>query len=758
MEQKDKQPDGVKISGANLRDEVERIVRGEDSDASFVLGPHWIERDGKRVLVVRGFRPGAVEGSLLWRGNAVPQPMTQIHSDGVFESVAAPGNPALRDGEALAPNAYRLRFRFADGNTWEDYDPYAFPPLLTDYDLYLSGEGTHYLKYEKQGAHVREIDGVRGVHFGVWAPNAPRVSVVGDFNFWDGRVHTMRNRGVSGIWEIFIPGLGEGALYKFEIRSRNGNFVRLKADPYGFAAELRPKNASVVCNIENYEWKDAAWMKARAGRDWLHSPLTVYELHAGSWRRKTSDGNRWLTYRELAEELIPYVKRLGYTHIELMPIMEHPFDGSWGYQTVGYYAVTRRYGSPADFMYFVDCCHREGIGVFLDWTPAHFPRDAHGLGFFDGTHLYEHADPRRGAHPDWGTLVFNYGRNEVQNYLISNGLFWLDKYHIDGLRVDAVASMLYLDYSRKPGEWIPNPYGGRENLEAIDFIKRLNEVVHKRHAGALMVAEESTSWPAVSRPTYDGGLGFDLKWNMGWMNDTLRYFENDPIHRQHHHNELTFSMIYAFNENFVLPLSHDEVVHGKRSLLGKMPGDDWQKFANLRLLYGYMYAHPGKKLLFMGCELAQRNEWSETGAIDWRLQESPPHRGVQRLVTDLNHLHTNEAALHEVDFEWPGFEWIEANDGAASILSFVRRARDSHNFVVVVCNFTPVVRENYRVGVPEAGFYGEILNTDSAYYEGSDNGNSGGVSAEPVPWNGRAYSLKIRVPPLAAVYFKLQRK
>jgi 1,4-alpha-glucan branching enzyme len=534
--------------------------------------------------------------------------------------------------------------------------------------------------------------------------------------------------------------------------------VRLKSDPYGFAAELRPKSASVVSNIDNYEWKDAEWMTARAARDWQHAPMAVYELHAGSWRRKTSEGNRWLTYRELAEELIPYVKRLGYTHIELLPIMEHPFDGSWGYQTVGYYAVTPRYGSPADFMFFVDCCHREGIGVFLDWTPAHFPRDAHGLSFFDGTHLYEHADPRRGAHPDWGTLVFNYGRNEVQNYLISNALFWMDKYHMDGLRVDAVASMLYLDYSRKPGEWIPNPYGGRENLEAIDFIKRLNEVLHKRHPGALMIAEESTSWPAVSRPTYDGGLGFDLKWNMGWMNDTLRYFALDPIHRQFHHNELTFSMIYAFNENFILPLSHDEVVHGKRSLLERMPGDEWQKFANLRLLYGYMYAHPGKKLLFMGGELAQRNEWSETVTIDWRLEDSPPHRGVQRLVEDLNRLHKTEAALYEVDFEWPGFEWLEANDNAASILSFIRRACDKSTFVVAVCNFTPVVRENYRVGVPEEGFYREILNTDSQYYEGSGNGNEGGLAAEPVPWNGRPYSLKVRVPPLAAVYFKIQRQ
>ncbi len=754
MAKKEQQPDSVNASLTSVQEQILRVVRGEHADPSAVLGPHWVEGDGKRALAIRAFRPNATEASVLWSGESAPRVMAQTQGGGAFELTLAANELLLKEGEAVAPAAYRLRFRFKDGNTWESFDPYAFPPLLTDYDLYLFGEGTHYLKYEKLGAHVREMEGVRGVHFGVWAPNAQRVSVVGDFNFWDGRVHALRNRGPSGIWELFIPGLDEGALYKFEILSRAG--VGLKSDPYGFAAELRPKSASVVCNIDGYAWNDSAWIAARTARDWQHAPMSIYELHAGSWRRKTGEGNRWLTYRELADELIPYVKAMGYTHIELMPIMEHPYDGSWGYQTVGYYAVTRRYGTPADFMFFVERCHQENIGVLLDWTPAHFPRDAHGLGLFDGTHLYEHADPRKGAHPDWGTLVFNYGRNEVQNYLVSNALFWVDKYHIDGLRVDAVASMLYLDYSRKPGEWIPNPYGGRENLEAIDFIKRLNEVLHNRHPGALMIAEESTSWPAVSRPTYDGGLGFDLKWNMGWMNDTLRYFALDPIHRQFHHNELTFSMIYAFTENFVLPLSHDEVVHGKKSLIEKMPGDDWQKFANVRLLFAYMYGHPGKKLLFMGGELAQRNEFSEEKAIDWRLEESPPHRGVQRLVADLNRLHTSERALHEVDFEWAGFEWLEANDNAASILSFMRRAKDSRNFVVVVCNFTPVVRENYRVGVPEPGFYREILNTDSEYYEGSGNGNSGGVRAEPVPWNNRPYSLKLRVPPLASVYFKLQ--
>ncbi|MGB0036749.1 MAG: 1,4-alpha-glucan branching protein GlgB [Candidatus Acidiferrales bacterium] len=740
----------------NIQNELRSLVRGELSNPFHILGPHWIERDGQPCLAIRAFHPAAVEMHVIWSDGQAAHPAKQIHADGVFEAVVSAELIRLHAGDAIPPTAYRLRIGFA-GSKIESFDPYAFPPMLTDYDLYLSGEGTHYLKYEILGAHVREIAGVRGVHFGVWAPNARRVSVVGDFNSWDGRIHVLRSREANGIWEIFLPGLDEGLLYKFEILSQHAGHLGLKSDPYGFAAELRPRSASIVCNIDRYSWGDREWLEDRTARDWLHSPMCIYEVHVGSWRRKTADGDKWLTYRELAAELIPYVKRMGYTHIELMPIMEHPLDASWGYQTVGYYAVTSRFGKPADFMYFVDCCHQEGIGVILDWTPAHFPRDAHGLALFDGTHLYEHADPRRGAHPDWGTLVFNYGRNEVQNYLISNALFWIDKYHIDGLRVDAVASMLYLDYSRRHGEWLPNPYGGRENLEAIDFIKHLNEVLHSRHPGALTIAEESTSWPAVSRPVYVGGLGFDLKWNMGWMNDTLRYISYDPIHRRHHHNELTFSMIYAFHENFILPLSHDEVVHGKRALLEKMPGDDWQKFANLRLLFGYLYAHPGKKLLFMGGELGQRSEFWEGGCVDWSLENSPPHRGIQRLVADLNRLHTGERALYEVDFEWPGFEWLEPNDAAASVTSFLRRAKDPDNFVVVVCNFTPVVRENYRVAVPRAGFYREILNTDSAHYEGSGAGNVGGVNAEPVPWNNHPYSLKLRLPPLAAVYFKLRR-
>jgi 1,4-alpha-glucan branching enzyme len=747
----------------SFHEELEILVRGEHSDPFRILGPHWIEREGSLVLAIRAFRPGAIGVNvIIWGRRENVYPANRIHPDGVFEAVIPPeigpaGPEDFKAGEVVAPAAYRLSYRFASGAALETYDAYAFPAVLTDYDLYLSGEGTDYLKYEKLGAHEREVADVRGVHFGVWAPNAKRVSVVGDFNSWDGRVNAMRNRGVSGIWEIFMPGLAEGALYKFEILSHAGNQIGLKADPYAFAAELRPKTASVVCNINGYQWNDSAWLAARASRDWLHSPMSIYEVHAGSWRRKTAEGNRWLTYRELADELIPYAKQMGYTHIELMPIMEHPLDASWGYQTVGYYAVTSRFGTPADFMFFVDRCHQEGLGVILDWTPAHFPRDAQGLALFDGTHLYEHADPRRGEHPDWGTLVFNYGRNEVQNFLLSNALFWVDKYHVDGLRVDAVASMLYLDYSRKPGEWIPNAFGGRENLEAIAFIKRLNEVLHVRNPGALMIAEESTAWPAVSRPTYIGGLGFDLKWNMGWMNDVLEYMSLDPIHRKFNHGKLTFSMLYAFHENFILPISHDEVVHGKRTLLEKMPGDDWQKFANLRLLFGYLYAHPGKKLLFMGSELGERNEFWDEGSVNWALEASPSHRGIQRLVGDLNRLHTKERPLHEVDFEWSGFEWLEANDAATSVLSFLRRARNPEEFVVVACNFTPVVRENYRVGVPRPGFYREILNTDSKFYEGTDVGNAGGVRAEPIPWNDRPYSIKLRLPALAALYLKPQR-
>ena len=748
------------IAGANP--EIDLLLRAEHSDPFHFLGPHPVNSLEKQSIAIRTLQPHAAQVAILWGKSAQEYPATKIHSDGLFEAIIPLSSIPSDDQSSpssetfgIDPTAYRLRITYSGENSWDTYDAYAFPPLLSDLDLYLIGEGTHYENYDKLGAHVREVAGVRGVHFGVWAPNAKRVSVVGNFNSWDGRVNPMRSRASTGVWEIFMPGLTEGDLYKFEIRSRYNDVLTLKADPYGFAAELRPKSSSMVANIDGYSWQDSEWLDRRLQFDWQHAPISIYEVHFGSWRR--ADGGRWLTYGEMADELIPYVKQMGYTHVELLPIMEHPLDASWGYQTIGYFSVTSRYGSPKDFMAFVDRCHQAGIGVLLDWTPGHFPRDAHGLSFFDGTHLYEHADPRRGSHPDWGTLIFNYGRNEVQNFLISNALFWLEKYHIDGLRVDAVASMLYLDYSRRHGEWLPNQFGGRENLEAIAFLKRLNEVVHTRQPGALTIAEESTAWPSVSRPTYAGGLGFDLKWNMGWMNDTLRYFALDPIHRKFHHGELTFSMLYAFNENFILPLSHDEVVHGKRGLLAKMPGDDRHKFANLRLLFGYFYAHPGKKLLFMGCEIAQWSEWWENASLDWHLLQYAPHLGIQRLITDLNHLYAKEPALHDVEFDWQGFEWLEANDADASVLAFIRRARRSEDFLVVVCNFTPVARDNYRVGVPEPGFYREILNTDSGHYSGGDTGNSGGVRAEPIPWSGREHSIKIQLPPLSVLFLKPQR-
>ena len=732
--------------------DVALLVRAENRDPFRLLGPHVREKDERRHLVVRGFFPRASEVFVLLQGHADAIRASRIHADGLFEATL-PLHPHL----PISAASYRWRVVEQGQPTSEFHDPYAFPPLLSDFDLYLIGEGTHYLKYDKVGAHPVVIEGVPGVQFAVWAPNAMRVSVVGDFNHWDGRSHPMRNRGPSGVWELFVPGPAEGAIYKYEIRPGSGDLPLMKSDPYAFRSELRPNSGSIVARLDHHHWNDYGWMDYRSRNDWLSSPISVYEVHLGSWRRVIEEGGRWLTYTELADQLIPYVKQMGYTHIELMPVMEYPFDGSWGYQTLGYFSVTSRYGTPAEFMAFVDRCHQAGIGVFLDWTPAHFPSDGHGLGEFDGTHLYEHADPRQGRHPDWGTLVFNYGRNEVQNFLISNALFWIDKFHIDGLRVDAVASMLYLDYSRREGEWIPNEYGGRENLAAIAFLKRLNEVVYSRHPGVLTIAEESTSWPMVSRPTYLGGLGFSLKWNMGWMNDTLSYFSENPIYRKYHHNRMTFSMLYAFTENFVLPFSHDEVVHGKASLINKMPGDLWQQFANLRLLYGYMFAHPGKKLMFMGGEIGQRGEWTHETSLEWHLLEYPQHRGLQTLTGDLNAAYRNEPALHQVDFDWHGFEWIDCNDADSSVLSFLRRARDPGNFIVVVANFTPVFREDYRVGVPEVGFYREIMNTDSERYGGTNEGNAGGVHAEAIPWNNHPYSIKLRLPALAAIYFKHQR-
>jgi len=725
------------------------LLAGQNADPFGILGPHPVLSG----WAIRFFIPWAAEASIAFKippiSPAKIADASKLRPEGLFEAVWPSNQPTPPE-----PGSYKIKGRTHFGEPFELFDPYAFPFFLTDFDLHLMNEGRHFDAYEKLGAHLHTVAGVPGTHFAVWAPAAKRVSIVGDMNHWDGRVHPMRPRGSSGIWELFLPEVGEGAVYKYEIVGPRGNLLPLKADPYAFRGELRPDNGSVVGNLQSHQWNDAAWIAHRQQKNWLESPVSIYEVHLGSWRRVPEDHNRWLSYRELADQLIPYVKELGYSHIELLPIMEHPFDGSWGYQTLGYYAATSRFGTPADFQEFVDRCHQAGIGVLLDWTPAHFPRDAHGLSQFDGTHLFEHADPRQGAHPDWGTLVYNYGRNEVRNYLISNALFWLDKYHIDGLRVDAVASMLYLDYSRKPGEWVPNRYGGRENLEAVEFFKTLNAVAHERFPGILTIAEESTAWPSVSRPTYLGGLGFSLKWNMGWMNDTLKYLSANPIYRKYEHNKITFSLIYAFSENFVLPFSHDEVVHGKNSLLHKMPGDLWQQFANLRLLYAYQYAHPGKKLLFMGQEFGQREEWNEARSLDWHLLQWDSHRGIQKLVTDLNHLMAAEPALHQVDFDWRGFEWIDCNDGDNSVLSFVRNGKTPDELFVVVLNATPVVREGYIVGVPRAGFYKEVLNTDASHYGGSNVGNVGGQNAANDSRQGRPYSLCLTLPPLSALFLK----
>ena len=726
--------------------DIERVIRAEHWDPFCVLGPHSVTANGQRATVVRAFLPEAVEACLLpdERGTT-PVPMTSIHAAGLFEASV----PAM--GEKPR---YRLRVTDRRGGVTERHDPYAYPPLLSDFDLHLFAEGRLYRAYEILGAHLHTVDDVAGVRFVVWAPNALRVSVVGDFNGWDGRRHPMRSRGATGLWELFIPEIPEGSNYKYEIRPRDHDAPLLKADPYAFAAELRPKTASVVRDISRYRWGDRPWMDARANRDPLSSPLSIYEVHLGSWMRVPEEGSRWLTYLELAERLIPYVKDLGYTHLELMPVTEHPFDGSWGYQTTGYFAPTSRYGSPEDFMAFVDAAHQAGIGVIMDWAPAHFPDDPHGLDRFDGTHLYDHVDPRQGYHPDWHSRIFNYGRAEVRNFLLNSALFWLDRYHVDGLRVDAVASMLYLDYARKPGEWIPNPFGGNENLGAIEFLKEFNIVVHREYPGVLTIAEESTAWPGVSRPTYTGGLGFGLKWNLGWMHDMLDYFGHDPVHRVFHQNHITFGLIYAFTENFVLVLSHDEVVHGKKALLEKMPGDNWQRFANLRALYGYMYGHPGKKMLFMGGEFGQWGEWSHDDSLQWHLCQYEPHLGLQRYVRDLNRLHRNEPSLHQADFDWTGFQWIDYSDGGQSAIAFIRKARDTADVVVCVCNFTPVPRHGYRIGVPAPGWYRELLNSDAAIYGGSNVGNGGGVQAEPIPWHGLPYSLSLTLPPLAVLFLK----
>ncbi len=717
--------------------EAEAIAGGYHGDAFRVLGPHPAPRDGQEVWEVRAFLPQAQSAEVIAGDRVVP--MRESRVAGFF---------LAEIGEH--PGAYRLRMKRRDGEVIEQDDPYRFPLQLSDFDLYLHSEGTHYETYNTMGAHLTSCQDVSGVRFSVWAPNAEVVSVTGDFNDWDTRRHPMRLR-QGGVWELFLPGVGAGAHYKYFVRGRQRGFRMMKVDPYAFAFEVPPKTASVVADLERYEWADRDWMEARAKKNWLREPVSIYEVHLGSWLR--GPDHRVLAYRELADTLVAYVKHMGYTHIELLPVQEHPFSGSWGYQVIGYFAPTSRFGRPEDFMYFVDRCHQEGIGVLIDWVPAHFPKDAHGLAHFDGTALYEHEDPRQGEHADWGTLIFNFGRNEVRGFLISSAMFWLKKYHIDGLRVDAVASMLYLDYSRQAGEWIPNIHGGNENLEAIDFLRRFNEQAH-HVPGAITIAEESTAFAGVSRPIHGGGLGFTMKWNMGWMHDMLDYFSKDPIHRKYHHKNITFSLLYAFNENFLLPISHDEVVHGKGSLIGRMPGDEWQRFANLRAFLAYMYGHPGKKLLFMGSEIGQYEEWNSESCLRWDLLQFEYHRKWQALVAELNRLYRAEPSLHEIDYHWAGFEWLDLHDVDASVISFLRRASAGGDFLVFVCNFTPVPRFGYRLGVPKPGPYEEILNTDSHLFGGSDLGNGGWTVAESVASHGRPASLSITLPPLAVVVFR----
>ncbi|MEY5025385.1 MAG: glycogen branching enzyme [Verrucomicrobiota bacterium] len=718
------------------------LLSATHGDPFSILGPH---RSGIRT-VLRVFRPDAREVRLLSRDLPEPLSLSQTHSDGLFEILLEQPPEQLR---------YQLELTFHNAAQAVQEDPYRFGRQLGSFDTHLFAEGQHWTLYERLGAHLTVVEEIAGCCFRVWAPNARRVSVVGDFNHWDGRVHPMRKLMECGIWEIFIPGIGESAHYKFEVLNAQGHLV-LKSDPFAFFSQNGLQTASLVFNLDRFQWHDTEWMERRAQRETHKEPVSIYEVHLGSWRRRPEESNRPLSYHELAEELIPYVKQMGYTHIELMPVAEHPFEGSWGYQVTGFFSPTSRHGNPDDFRAFVNKAHQEGIGIILDWVPGHFPKDLHGLAQFDGTCLYEHSDPRQGEHNDWGTLIFNYGRNEVRNFLIANALFWLDQYHIDGLRVDAVASMLYLDYSRKEGEWIPNQHGGRENLEAIYFLKRFNEVCYERFPGIMTIAEESTAWPGVSRPTYLGGLGFGLKWNMGWMHDFLLYMSREPIFRRYHQGDITFSLLYAFHEHFVLVLSHDEVVHGKGSLLRKMPGDLWQKFANLRMFYAWMYAHPGKKLLFMGGEFGQWAEWNHNQSLDWHLLQNANHDGLSRLVQHLNWLYRSEPALYDQDDSFAGFQWIDFHDADNSVVAF-QRISASGDVIVFAVNATPVPRENYRIGVSDSGFYEEILNTDAQTYGGSNLGNFGGVWAEETPWQGRGRSLLLRLPPLALIGLRWRR-
>jgi 1,4-alpha-glucan branching enzyme len=723
-------------------DEVLRVINAEHPDPFSVLGMHHLE--SQNTIVVRAYLPNAQTIDVVPLSGGKRYKMDRIHENGFFEVVMDDRNDFFK---------YVLEVTDNVGNSFSIHDPYSFMPVLSDFDLHLFGEGNNHKIYEKLGAHKMTIDGIEGTFFAVWAPCAKRVSVVGNFNQWDGRRHPMRTRGPSGVWELFIPGINQGEVYKYEIKTPH-NDLYVKADPYAFYSELRPNTASIVYDIDGYEWGDKDWMYERDNSNSFEKPISIYEVHLGSWKRVSNDENGFHTYRELADMLVEYVKDMGYTHIELLPISEHPFDGSWGYQITGYYAATSRHGEPKDFMYFVDKCHQNGIGVIMDWVPAHFPKDGHGLARFDGTALYEHYDPKQGEHPDWGTHIFNYGRNEVKNFLISNALFWFEKYHIDGLRVDAVASMLYLDYGKKDGEWIPNRWGGKENVDAIDFMRQLNSTVYKYHPGVMMIAEESTSWALVTKPPYTGGLGFSYKWNMGWMNDFLRYMSMDSIYRKYHQNLITFSMMYAFSENFILVLSHDEVVHGKCSMISKMPGDYWQKFAGLRASYGYLYGHPGKKLLFMGGEFGQFIEWNYKQSLDWFLLDYEMHKKMQDYVRDLNALYKKEKALYEVDFHYEGFEWIDCNDTEHSIISFLRKGKDWHDSLIFVCNFTPVPHEDYRIGAPFDTVYDEIFNSDWDKYGGSNVGNFGEIKAEHEPMHNKPYSIRLRIPPLATIVLK----
>lgn len=717
--------------------ELNEIIESNHRDPHHILGIHELS---KNKYIINAFQPYAKAIKVIDIKKNQTLDMVKVADEGFF---------SVTVNEAIT---YKLRYEGYNGDVWEKFDPYSFKPVLSDLDLYLFGKGTHYEIYNKLGAHKMTIDGVEGVLFAVWAPNAKRVSVIGDFCGWDGRINPMRVLGNSGIYELFIPGIDINVKYKYEIKTRE-DFILKKSDPYGNFAELRPNTASIVADLNSYGWDDKKWMTDRDSENPLDKPIAIYEVHLGSWKRSDSETG-FLNYRELANQLVNYVKDMGYTHIELMPVAEHPFDGSWGYQVTGYYAPTSRYGNPEDFMYFIEHCHKNGIGVILDWVPAHFPKDETGLIKFDGSALYEHSDPRQGEHPHWGTMIFNYERNEVVNFLIANAMFWLDKFHVDGLRVDAVASMLYLDYGKEYGEWVPNQLGGRENLSAVEFFKHINSVLYSKHPGILMVAEESTSWAGVSRPVDTGGLGFGMKWNMGWMNDFLRYIVKDPIHRKYHHNDLTFSMVYAYTENFVLVLSHDEVVHGKGSMVSKMPGDYWQKFANVRAAYGFMYGHPGKKLLFMGGEFGQFDEWSEGKSLDWHLLNYEKHKQLHGFVKVLNSLYKSEKALWINDFSPEGFEWINCSDAEASIISLVRKSENIKDTILVVANFTPVPRTLHRIGVPYEGNYKEILNSDELQYGGSGLINVGMIKSEAIEWDGRPNSIGLTIPPLGTLYLK----